>query len=415
MKNNLIFEDINRQSDDFKNSLEKILREGARKLLQEAIEQEVMEFINSSKDRRDETNKRIVTRNGYLPQREVQTGLGNISIRQPRVRSKEGQRFSSSILPPYMRRVPSIEAVIPALYLKGVSTNNFQEALEAILGKNAKGLSPTNIVRLKETWEKDYKDWLKRDLSGKRYVYLWADGIYFNVRLSDDRPCVLVVMGALEDGKKELIAIHDGLRESKLSWKEVLQDMKNRGLKNSPFLAVGDGALGFWAAIEEEFPSTKQQRCWVHKTANILDMMTKSAQGKAKEMIHAMYMSPTKSEGLRSFDHFLKLYEAKFPKAVDCLRKDKDQLFAFYDFPAMHWQHIRSTNPIESTFATIRHRTRQTKGSGSVKATLTMVYMLASSAELHWRRLRGHELIRKVIEGVKFKDGEEINPQQQIA
>ena len=261
MKNDLIFEDINRPSGDFKNSLEQILREGARKLLQEAIEQEVREFINSSKDRRDETNRRIVTRNGYLPQREVQTGLGNISIRQPRVRSKEGQRFSSSILPPYMRRAPSIEAVIPALYLKGVSTNNFQEALEAILGKNAKGLSPTNIVRLKETWEKDYKDWLKRDLSGKRYVYLWADGIYFNVRLSDDRPCVLVVMGALEDGKKELIAIHDGLRESKLSWKEVLQDMKNRGLKNSPFLAVGDGALGFWSALEEEFPSTKQQRC----------------------------------------------------------------------------------------------------------------------------------------------------------
>ena len=390
---------------NLKIGLEEILREGARKLLLQAIENEVQELIDSYKDQKDETGKRIIKRNGYLPSREIQTGLGNLAIEQPRVR---GVSFTSAILPKYMRRLPSIEALVPALYLKGISTGDMQEALEAILGENAKGLSATNIVRLKESWEKEYLDWGKRDLSRKRYVYFWADGIYFNVRLTDERPCILVILGATEEGDKELLAVYDGIRESKLSWQEVLKDLKGRGLQTSPRLAIGDGALGFWAALEEEFPSCKHQRCWVHKTANVLDKMAKSVQVHAKKLIHEMYMAPTKENGLRAFESFISLYEAKYPKACDCLKKDKERLFTFYEFPAMHWQHIRTTNPIESTFATIRHRSQKTKGCGSRVATLTMVYKLGISAQKHWRKLRGHELIIKIIQGIKFKDGEEV-------
>lgn len=415
MKENLILEDKN-PSNPFKDDLEAILREGAKKLLIQAVEIEIAEYIEQAKNIKDEANRRLVTRNGYLPERAIQTGLGEIAIKQPRVRDKrEGKKFTSQILPPYLRRTSSLDALIPALYLKGISTGDFGEALEAILGENAKGLSATNIVRLKEGWEKDFKKWQERDLSHKRYVYLWADGIYFNVRLNDERPCLLVIIGALEDGKKELVAIHDGIRESKLSWKEVLQDLKRRGLQDDPHLAIGDGALGFWAAIEEEFPKTRGQRCWVHKTANVLDKMPKSAQTHAKKMIHEIYMAPTKEEGFKAFDAFIRLYEAKYPKACECLIKDKEALMSFYDFPAMHWGHIRTTNPIESTFATIRHRTKQTKGCGSRICTLTMVYKLAITAEKHWRKLRGHELIEKIISGVKFKDGEEIKEKEQVA
>lgn len=390
---------------NLKIGLEEILREGARKLLQQAIENEVQEFIDSYKDQKNDSGRRTVKRNGHLPPRQVQTGLGDITIEQPRVR---GVSFTSAILPKYMRRLPSIEALLPALYLKGISTGDMQESLEAILGKNAKGLSATNVVRLKESWEKEYLNWSKRDLSEKRYVYFWADGIYFNVRLTDERPCILVILGATEEGDKELIAIYDGIRESKLSWQEVLKDLKIRGLSVGPRLAIGDGALGFWAALEEEFPTCKQQRCWVHKTANVLDKMAKSVQAHAKKMIHEMYMSPTKEKGLQAFECFISLYEAKYPKACDCLKKDKGRLFTFYEFPAMHWQHIRTTNPIESTFATIRHRSQKTKGCGSRVATLSMVYKLGISAQKHWRKLRGHELIAKVIQGIKFKDGEEV-------
>ena len=390
---------------DFKAGLEQILREGAQKLLQQAIENEIHECIESYKNKRDEQGRRTVKRNGYLPQRQIQTGLGPIPIIQPRVK---GTLFSSAILPKYMRRAPSIEALIPALYLKGISSGGMQEALESLLGENAKGLSATNVVRCKEIWEKEYLEWNSRDLSRKRYVYIWADGIYFNVRLSDERPCLLVIMGATEDGTKELLAIHDGIRESKTSWKELLQDLKRRGLTQTPLLAAGDGALGFWAALEEEFPACRHQRCWVHKTANVLDKMTKSVQGPAKRLIHEMYMSPTKEKGLKTFESFISLYEAKFPKACECLRKDRERLFTFYDFPAMHWQHIRTTNPIESTFATVRHRSEKTKGCGSREATLTMVYKLGISAQKHWKKLRGHEYIRKIVIGLKFKDGEEI-------
>jgi len=389
----------------FATSLEEILREGARKLLQQAIENEVSEHLAKQHEVRAEDNRKVVRRNGYLPERSLQTGIGPVKVKQPRVR---GEAYASAIVPKYSRRTPSLEALIPALYLKGISTGNMEEALAAILGKNAQGLSPTNIVRLKQSWEKEYEDWGRRDLSGKQYVYIWADGIYFNVRLSEERPCLLVIIGARSDGKKELLAIHDGMRESTLSWKEVLSDLKARGLNTAPRLAIGDGALGFWAALEEEMPSCRQQRCWVHKTANILDKLPKSVQGNAKSLIHNMYMSPSKEGGLKVFDQFLRLYEVKYPKASKCLKKSKDQLFTFYDFPAEHWGHIRTTNPIESTFASVRHRSRQTKGCGSRKATLSMVFKLSIEAEKRWRRLNNSQLMMKVVMNVKFKDGEEV-------
>ena len=389
------------------NPLEELLREGARKLLQEAIEQEVNEYISSHQDDRDEQGYRLVVRNGSLPERTLSTGIGPVDIQQPRVRDgREGEEFTSKILPKYMRRVPSIDTLIPALYLRGISTGDFTGALEAILGSQASGLSATNIVRLKESWQTDYQDWGKRDLTGKHYVYIWADGIYFNVRLSSDRPCILVIMGATKDGNKELIAVHDGDRESELSWTEVLMSLKHRNLEKPAKLAVGDGALGFWSALEKVWPYTCQQRCWVHKTANILNKMPKYVHSSAKTLIHDMYMAPTKQAALQSYNQFQASYAVKFPKAWTCLAKDKDQLFTFYDFPAEHWMHIRTTNPIESTFATVRHRTRKTKGCGSRVATLAMVYKLASEAEKHWRKLNGAKLIFEVLRGTKFVDGE---------
>lgn len=386
--------------------LEGLLRNGAREMLQRAIENEVADYLEKGAKLKDEKGRRLVVRNGSMPERELVTGIGKIKVRQPRIHDRrEGEQFTSRILPPYMRRVPSINALIPALYLRGVSTGDFGEALEAILGPQAPGLSATNIVRLKEVWKQDYEAWRSRDLRGKRYVYVWADGIHFNVRLDDERTCILVLMGATADGTKELLAVHDGYRESKLSWVEMLRDLKARGLTHLPALAVGDGALGFWAALRDEFSSTREQRCWVHKTANILDKMPKGVQSKAKAMIHDMYLAETKENAMKTFENFLALYDAKFPKACACLREDKDVLFAFYDFPAEHWIHIRTTNPIESTFATVRHRTKRTKGCGSRTATLTMVFKLAVEAEKHWRKLNKHELILKVLEGVKFVDG----------
>jgi putative transposase len=389
-----------------RNVLDEIVREGARRMLQDAIENEITEYIERHKSFSDSEGHRMVIRNGHLPERELITGVGALSIRQPRVRDKRAScRFSSNILPPFMRRVPSVDALIPVLYLKGVSTGDFSEALEAILGPNAAGLSATNIVRLKAGWQKDYEAWSKRDLSNKRYVYWWADGIYFNVRLDKDRPCVLVLMGALADGSKELVALWDGERESKASWLQVLRELRRRGLKHAPKLAIGDGALGFWAALEEAFPGVAEQRCWVHKTANILDKLPKRMQPDAKKLIHEMYLASTRADAKQAYQEFVKQYGAKYPKAVECLTKDEEVLFTFYDFPAEHWPHLRTTNPIESTFATVRHRTRQTKGCGSRLATLTMVFKLALEAERHWRRLNSHHYIAKVIEGVKFVDG----------
>jgi len=377
-----------------------------------ALENEVKEFIQKHSNLKGENGNKVVTKNGYMPQRDIVTGMGPLTIIQPRIddRNLKGycsnERFTSNILPRYLRRIPSIDNLIPALYLKGISTNDFPTALSAILGEGVKGLSATNIVRLKDSWQKDYLQWKSRDLSGKNYVYFWADGVYFNVRLEDDRSCILVIMGADKHGNKELVAVQDGFRESKLSWREMLLDLKQRGLSFAPKLATGDGGLGFWAAIDEVFPETRRQRCWVHKTVNILDKMPKSIQAKAKSMIHEMYMAATKESALKAYEHFIQTFEPKYPKAVECLRKDKEDLFTFYDFPATHWIHIRTTNPIESTFATVRLRTNKTKGCGSRIATLTMVFKLTMEAARTWKKLKGHQLILLVLENKKFVDGE---------
>jgi putative transposase len=393
--------------DEFEDSLEEYLRTGARKMLQAALQLEVSEYIDRFKSLTDPEGHRQVVRNGYSPARDLVTGIGKIEVKQPRVQDRRfGETFTSAILPKYARRSPSIDTLIPALYLKGVSTSSFPEALKAILGENVGGLSAANITRLKAIWDDERKAWEKRDLSNKHYVYIWADGIYFNVRLEPDRPCILVLIGATAGGCKELVAVVDGHRESKLSWQTLLQDLKARGLADAPAVAVGDGSLGFWAALEEAFPTTRHQRCWVHKTANVLDRLPKRIQKDAKGLIHQMYLSPTKADALQVFNRFLALYNDKYPKACECLIKDQKALFTFYDFPAPHWVHLRSTNPIESTFATVRHRTRQTKGCGSRSATIAMVYKLAIEAEKNWLRLRGYRLIKQVVAGVAFVDGE---------
>jgi len=393
-----------------KSVLEQIIQEGARRLLQAAIENEVAEYVERFKELKNEKGHRMVVRNGSSPERMLATGVGSLKIRQPRVHDKrEGASFTSSILPRYMRRVPTIDKLLPVLYLKGISTGDMASALESILGPDAPGLSATNIVRLKRLWEAEFKEWSHRDLAGQRYVYVWVDGIYFNVRLEEpdtNKICFLIVMGARENGKKELLAILDGYRESKASWLEVLSNLKERGLTEGPKLATGDGSLGFWAALPEVYPETKEQRCWVHKTANILDKMPGSVQPKAKEKIHDMYLAPTKEQALVAFNSFLSLYSTKFPKACACLTKDRDVLFTFYDFPAEHWIHLRSTNPIESTFATVRHRTKRTKGCGTRLATLTMVFKLCKQAEKTWKRIKGYRLIAQVMHGVRFVDGE---------
>ena len=395
-----------RAAEDSRSALDEAFRHGARKMLMAVLDEEVAQYIEDHKGALDEDGHRLVVRNGRMPRRAIQSPVGPVEIEQPRILDRrEGQRFTSRILPPYLRRSPSVEALIPWLYLKGVSTNDFPEALKAILGEGAAGLSPSTICRLKSIWEEEYKEWNARDLSGKRFVYFWADGIYFNVRLSDDRPCVLVIVGTLEDGRKEILAVYDGERESKLSWLEVLRDLKRRGLEEGPKLAVGDGALGFWSALAEVYPETRRQRCWVHKTANVLDKMPKKVQPGAKELLHEMYRAETRAQALQAFDEFVGRYRAKYPKAVECLVKDKEDLFAFYDFPAEHWQHIRSTNAIESTFATVRHRHRQTKGCGSRAATLSMAFKLAREAEKNWRRIDGYPLVVKLLAGVRFEDG----------
>lgn len=399
-----------------KTPLEQLIAAGARQMLQAAIENEVREYVQACRGQRTEADRAVVVRNGYLPERDLVTGVGPLKIRQPRVRHRDGQGFTSAILPKYMRRVPSIDALIPALYLKGVSTGDFSDALAAILGERAAGLSATNVVRLKAGWEADYQAWRQRDLSQKRYVYWWADGIYFNVRLEDARTCVLVVVGATEDGTKELLAIADGFRESKDSWADLLRELKRHGLTQAPKLAIADGSLGFWLALQEEFaPSVDQQRCWVHKTANVLDKLPKSLQGRAKELLHDMYLAPGRQDALAAYERFLGNYRLKYPRACDCLEKDKDVLFTFYDYPAEHWAHLRTTNPIESTFATVRLRTQRTKGCGSRLATLTMVYKLGLEAQKCWRRLNGAEKIAKVVTGTRFVDGVELTQNQQAA
>jgi transposase-like protein len=391
--------------------LDEALREGARQMLLKAIEDEVAAYIDAHQDQVDENGRRLVVRNGHARERTLVTGVGTIAVQAPRVEDRRvdekghKRRFSSQILPPYLRRTKSVEELIPWLYLKGISTGDFSEALEALLGPDAPGLSATTVVRLKEVWRGEYESWSKRSLAGQRFVYLWADGIYSNIRLDDERQCLLVVIGALADGRKQLLAVHDGFRESELSWTEMLEDLKARGLELPPKLAMGDGGLGFWAALRKVFPATKEQRCWVHKTANVLDKLPKSMQGKGKQALHDIYLAESRQAATEAFDQFVSLYRVKFPKAVECLEKDREELLAFYDFPAEHWGHLRTTNPIESTFATVRLRQRRTKGCGSREASLTMAFMLARQAERHWRRLNGSDVIVHVLEGKKFKDG----------
>lgn len=397
------------QREDAHSVLDEIVREGARQMLQVAIEAEVAAYIEAHQHLQDEQGRRLVVRNGHQAERDVLTGAGSLTIKKPRVNDRrDGHRFTSAILPRYMRRSPSIDALIPVLYLKGVSTGDFTEALTAILGEGAAGLSATNIVRLKEVWQEEYRQWSQRDLSSKHYVYIWADGIYFDVRLTPDRPCMLVLIGATAEGQKELVGLLDGERESKISWKALLLDLKRRGLQAGPELAVGDGALGFWPALEEVFPGARHQRCWVHKTVNVLDKLPKSLQRSAKGKLQEISMAPTRKEALEAMDDFEALFGAKYPKAAECLRKDQHVLLTFYDFPAAHWKHLRTTNPIESTFASVRHRTRQTKGCGSREATISMVYKLGREAEKHWRKLDGSTFVLKVLHGVRFEDGEEV-------
>ena len=363
---------------------------------------------------RPRTGQQRVVRHGHLPEREVMTGIGPVAVRQPRVRDRgaaddpERIRFTPAILPPYARRSKSLEMLIPILYLKGISTGDFEEALAALLGKDAPGLSASTIARLKEVWIDEHKRWNKRDLSAKRYVYVWADGIHLQARLEDDKQCILVIIGATPEGKKELIGFTDGTRESAHDWRDLLLDLKRRGLAIAPELAVADGALGFWKALGEVWPKTREQRCWVHKTANVLNKLPKSQQPKAKRALQEIWMAETKKDAEAAFDAFIEAYEVKYDKAAECLAKDREALLAFYDFPAEHWKHLRTTNPIESTFATVRHRTIRSKGCLSNKTALAMVFKLVDGAQKTWRRLDGHNQLPKIIQGVKFTDGLEV-------
>ncbi len=386
--------------------LTKMLRRGARDLLTKAVQAELTEFLSHYQDVVDDQGLQSVVRNGYLPDREIMTGIGPVEIKVPKTRDRSGQgiHFRSELLPPYIKRTKSVDSVLPWLYLKGISTGDFGEALAALLGEDAKGLSAGTISRLKQVWHQEYDTWRHRDLHKQRYVYLWADGIYFNIRGDDARQCLLVVVGVTGQGDKEFLAIEDGYRESEQSWKEVLVGLKSRGM-NPARLAIGDGALGFWKALQQVYGQTRSQRCWVHKTGNILNKMPKSIQAKAKQHIHDIWMAETREDAEKAFDRFIETYQLKYPKACECLEKDREHLLTFYDFPAEHWIHIRTSNPIESTFATVRLRTTKTRGCVSRTTILTMVYKLGLSAENGWRKLRGFRRLAEVINGVKFIDG----------
>ena len=404
----------------FTDSLTEVLRSGARALLTQAVEAEVAEFLAKHADLKTETGQQRVVRHGHLPEREIMTGIGPVAVRQPRVRDREATegariRYSPSILPRYARRSQSLEVLIPILYLKGISTGDFEEALAALVGKDAPGLSASTIARLKEVWAEEHAGWQKRDLSVKRYVYCWADGIHLEARLEEQAQCILVIIGATPEGKKELVGFTDGLRESSQSWRDLLLDLKRRGLTTAPQIAVAKpalakagGALGFWKALGEVWPTTREQRCWVHKTANILNKMPKSLHTKAKRALQEIWMAETKKDAVAALEAFVETYQVKYERAADCLTKDRDALLAFYDFPAEHWKHLRTTNPIESTFATVRHRTIRSKGCLSNKTALAMVFKLAEGAQKSWRRIDGHNQLPKLIQGVKFADGIEV-------
>jgi putative transposase len=395
--------------------LTEILRAGARTLLAQAVEAEVADFLSKHAQCKTADGHQRVVRHGHLPERAVITGIGAVAVRQPRVRDREAGaadpgriRFSPTILPPYMRRSKSIETLLPILYLKGISTGDFSEALAALLGKDAAGLSASAIGRLKDGWLDEHAAWQKRDLSAKRYVYIWADGIHLEARLEDEKQCILVLIGATPEGSKELVGFTDGARESAHDWRELLLDLKRRGLDAQPELVIADGALGFWKAAGEAWPRAAEQRCWVHKTANVLNKLPKSQQPKAKRALQEIWMAETKAAAELAFDAFVESHGLKYTKAADCLAKDRGALLAFYDFPAEHWKHLRTTNPIESTFATVRHRTIRAKGCLSNRTALAMVFKLIEGAQKTWRRLDGHTQLPKLILGVKFADGLEV-------
>ncbi len=396
--------------------LTEMLRFGAQQLIQEAVEVELQELLAEHRARRTAEGNTGVVRNGHLPERELQTGIGPVTVKIPKVRAKSGEpvTFRSALVPPYVRKTQSLEAALPWLYLKGISTGEMSEALKVLVGSQAKGLSASTVSRLKQVWAQEYRKWCEEDLTKERWVYIWADGVYSRLRSEDAKLCALVIIGVNESGEKHFLAIEDGIRESTQSWREILLKLKSRGM-SSPNLAVGDGAMGFWAALDEIYGDTRQQRCWMHKTMNVLNYLPKSSQAKAKEALHNIWQAETKVDAKKAFDLFIKTYEAKYPKATLCLQKDREELMAFYDFPAKHWQSLRTSNPIESTFGTIRHRTKRSKGCLTRDGMLHMMFKLGMCAEKKWRKLRGFNDLAKVVTGVQFKDGIEVIQVDQVA
>jgi len=400
--------------------LTEILRSGAKRLIEQAVEAEFAAFLASHGDLRLPDGRQRVVRHGYDPVRPIQTGIGPVEVEKPKARDRGSSgedriRYASSILPKWARRTKSLDVLLPALYLRGISTGDFQEVLTALLGKDAPNLSPGVIARLKSDWEDDYQRWQKRDLSARRYVYVWADGVYLQARMEPQAECILVIIGATPEGKKELLGFQTGQRESAQSWKELLVDLKKRGLIVAPEIAVGDGALGFWKALDEAFPSTRHQRCWVHKTLNILDKLPKSVQSNAHQDLREIWLSPDRAKAEFAIGAFAEKYAPKYDKAVDCLLKDRGALLTFFDFPAEHWTHLRTSNPIESAFATVRHRTVRMKGALSQDTARLMVFKLVMAASKTWRRLQGQNQLPKVVDGVKFRDGIEIASDQKSA
>lgn len=390
--------------------LTEVIRESAQSILAQAVRHEADQWLAQRADQLDENGRRLVVANGYLPKRNVLTGVGAVPVKQPRIEDRRPrelrEKLDRKILPPYLRRTQSIDEAIPWMYLYGVSTNDMGDSLKALLGPAVESLSPNTVTRLISQWQSEYDQWNARSLAEKNYVYLWADGIYFNLRLGEDNnACILVLMGATANGDKEIIAIADGYRESRQSWLPVLLEAKSRGLETPPKLAIGDGALGFWAALEEVYPSTRHQRCWVHKTANVLAKLPKAFQPQAKDKIHQIWMAPTKAQANKAFDLFSETYEAKYPAAVECLKKDREQMLTFYDFPAEHWVHLRTSNPIESMFSTVRLRHDKARNNGNRKACVTLVYKLCQSAQRGFQRLNGSKQMQDVLEGIVFEDG----------
>lgn len=410
-----VIEKPTKENEELRATLDEILQHGALKMLREALEAEVDEYIRRHRGERDDRGRAQVVRNGKGAARQLVTGSGTLEVRAPRIDDRrveaDGQRhrFTSQILPSYMRRAPKVTEVLPILYLRGLSTGDFQAALPVLLGEEAGGLSPTTITRLTASWETEYHAWRRRDLHDTDYVYVWVDGVHFRVRLEEDRLCTLVMIGVRADGTKELIAVEDGYRESTDSWATVLRDLKRRGLR-APVVAVGDSALGFWAAVGAVWPETREQRCWVHRLANVLDKLPKRLQPKAKQALHAIMNAPTRADAEAGIEAFAAEYDAKYPKAVASLRRDEAQLLTFYDFPAEHWRHLRTTNIIESPFATVRLRQRVTKGAGSRTKALLMAFKLLEMAEERWRKVNGSELLPLVRAGVRFIDGVQEKP-----